>query len=190
MMAWLHRGASRYAERVFEVDHHLRFGQGPVRGPFGLVRPELGYFPARTLRCLSGEREDCGGIIMDPRVQASFLGRATLDLLDLLSESPVDFVEGRPRFGGETRDLEPYLFFAMEEEFGRDRFGRFWTSALPPEAAFQEAFGEPFDLWIMKWFRQYFESPPRGPGVPVHATFLTLLSLGILAGFGVRMGRR
>jgi len=83
-----------------------------------------------------------------------------------------------------------YLFFAIEEEFGPERFGEFWRSGLDPTEAFEAAFGEPLDLWVMRWLRTYLDPSPRGPGVPLQSTLFTILTLGILAGGAVRMGRR
>jgi hypothetical protein len=44
--------------------------------------------------------------------------------------------------------------------------------------------------WIMGWLRRYVDPSPRGPGVPAHGTLITVLTLGILVGGAVRMGRR
>lgn len=187
MMAWLRGGAAQYAEAVFEIDHHLRYAQGPARGPFGVFRRA---FPARTTRCLSGEEDDCLGLILEPQLPLSSPGRSTRGVEELIPESPVDFLARRLVSEEETRGLGRYLFHSLEEEFGPDRFRDFWQSDLPPDAAFQESFGEPLGPWIRDWLLRYLEPSARGPGVPIQATFLTLLSLGILAGGAVRMGRR
>ena len=80
--------------------------------------------------------------------------------------------------------------FGLEEEFGPERFGRFWQSPRSPSEAFEDAFGEPMDLYVMRWAKKYYDPIPRGPGVPVQATLLTFLTLGILAGGALRRGRR
>ena len=190
MMAWLRAGASRFAESVFEIDHHLLLNQGPARGPFGQVRWGFSRLPPKTLSCLSNGREDCLGILLGPDIRLAILRRIPLDYMDLLAGSPVDFVEGYPNWGYGLLGLEPYLFFSIEQEFGSERFGEFWRSPRPPVDAFEAVFGEALDLWVMRWLQQYLDPSPRGPGVPVQATLFTVLALGILAGGAVRMGRR
>jgi hypothetical protein len=190
MMSWLKKGATHFAERPFPVDHHLSYGRGPARGPFGKPGRRVGQLSPRTLHCLAGSRRDCLGLVLDFQVQPIRIGWRSLDIQEFLTDSPVDFLKGYPRVEDELLRVGSYLFFAIEEEFGPERFGEFWRSGLEPTEAFEAAFGEPLDLWVMRWLRTYLDPSPRGPGVPMQSTLFTLLTLGILAGGAVRMGRR
>ena len=102
----------------------------------------------------------------------------------------MDFLQRFPRIQQELPGLDAFLLFALEEEFGTDRFGAFWRSPQEPAEAFHEAFGEPMGAWVMRWLRSYMDPTPRGPGVPAQATLFSLLALGLLAGVAVRYGRR
>ena len=48
----------------------------------------------------------------------------------------------------------------------------------------------PGKTFAMRWLRTYLDPSPRGPGVPLQSTLFTILTLGIMAGGAVRMGRR
>ena len=190
IMEWLRKGASRFAELPFSADHYLLYGQGPIRGPYGRGLWRMGIVSPGVLRCLAGLRDDCRHLVMDLETDPVPLGWTTLKLQEFLADSPVDFLEVRPYAEDRIMGLAPFLFFAMQEDFGPERFGEFWRSPLDPPSAFEEAFGEPMDLWVMGWLRGYADPSPRGPGVPVQSTLLTLLALGILAGGAVGMARR
>ena len=190
VMEWLKRGGSRFADLTNPPEWDSFYDGGPVRGPFGKTRTGFGGVFPRPLRCLSGEREDCLGLVMDFEALPAHLGWTTIEVPGFLANSPVDFLEGYPRLEDEILTLEYDFLSAVQERFGRERFGGFWRSPLDPPAAFQEAFGESMDLWIMGWLRSRMEPSPRGPGVPLQATLFTLLALGVLAGGAVRMGRR
>ena len=156
-------------------------GQRRARAPFGAPDFLARGFSVQGLSCLQGVRSACLDIVLNP---------SPSDRFAVTEGSPVDFHETGGRRGYHFWSLEIHLFSAMERAFGADRFGDFWRSPLEPEAAFREAFGEPMDLWVMKWIRSYLRPTPRGPGVPVQATLLAFLTLGILAGAAVRMARR
>ncbi|MFC1791619.1 hypothetical protein ACFL0I_04040 [Gemmatimonadota bacterium] len=187
---WLRRGASGFGSRVYTFDHTRQFSRGPARRSFGRVGPFSSNDPV-GFGCLAGVREACEKMTMPQGAETGvfYYGSPELDYDAFLTESPVDFLENYPSNHHHLFGYEDYIFFALEEEFGPQRFGRFWTSDLPPAQAFESAFGEPFDLWMMGWARKYFDPLDRGPRLPVQATLLTFLSLGILAGGAIFMGR-
>jgi len=190
ILAWLRSGASSFGARPYPVDYHLQLGRGPARGPFGKPSRGIGLLPPRSLNCLAGDQRACEEIVLSFEVRSISTNGIPLAVQDFLSGSPVDFLGGFPRLQPELLGLEQYLFFAMEDEFGPDRFGEFWRSTLEPAEAFEEAFGEPLGGWVMGWLRSHMDPSPRGPGVPFQATVYSLLALGLLAGLAARIGRR
>jgi hypothetical protein len=137
-----------------------------------------------------GDEEACLGIVLDFQTVPLRWSGQNLDVPELLAGSPVDFLERFPNLRHESLVPGLYLLFAMESEFGSRPFGEFWRSPLPPAEAFEEAFGEPLEAWVMRMLRSYVAPSPVGPGVPLQAAAYTLLTFGFLAGFAVRAGRR
>jgi len=88
--------------------------------------------------------------------------------------------------GGE----ETGLLFRLEEEFGEERFREFWTSDQDVEVAFQAAFGEPVEEWLVRWAQARWGELDLGPRIPLQATLLSFLSLGLFMGLALVMGRR
>ena len=82
------------------------------------------------------------------------------------------------------------VFRALETEFGPDRFQAFWTSPLPVPDAFHSAFGVPVERWVMGFGRSHLGSLNRGPEVHPGTMLLSLLTLGILFGGALHVGRR
>jgi hypothetical protein len=82
------------------------------------------------------------------------------------------------------------LLYDLEEEFGRERFSRFWTSDADVEEAFLSAFGEPPEEWLMRWAQARWGHLRVGPGIPFQAGFLSFLTLGLFTGLALFMGRR
>lgn len=190
IMEWLKAGASSLAEDVLPVDHQRDYGQGPIRGPFGKRRGSFLRATPSTLKCLDGASEECLALITRFYPRLVYSGAIRWNLGDLLADSPVDFIKNLSVFEGGLMGLDRIFFVTLEEEFGPERFGTFWRSELEPTAAFEEAFAQPLDLWVMEWLRRYRDPSRRGPGVPVQSTLFSLLALGLLAGGAVRMGRR
>jgi hypothetical protein len=48
-------------------------------------------------------------------------------------------------------------------EFGFERFGQFWKSTAPPDAAFASAMGVTLDAWTQRWMRRTFGDVPQRP---------------------------
>jgi hypothetical protein len=82
------------------------------------------------------------------------------------------------------------LLFDLEEEFGSERFARFWSSDQDVEEAFQAAFGLPAEEWLFRWAHARWGHLEVGPGIPLDALMLTFLTLGAFVGLGLYMGRR
>jgi hypothetical protein len=89
-------------------------------------------------------------------------------------------------FGG----MRARVLYDLEEEFGSERFARFWTSDLEVEEAFRGVYGEPVEEWLVRWAQARWGPLKVGPQVPLQATFLSFLTLGLFTGLGLYMGRR
>ena len=104
--------------------------------------------------------------------------------------SPVAFRSGgagsRVGFGG----TGARLLYDLEEEFGTERFARFWSSELDVEEAFQTAFGEPVEEWLVRWAQARWGNLMVGPRMPLQATLLSFLTLGLFVGLALFIGRR
>lgn len=82
------------------------------------------------------------------------------------------------------------LLYDLEEEFGPERFARFWKSDQDVETAFEAAFGKPIEDWLMGWLQARWGVPEVGAGVPLQASLLSFLTVGLFAGLALYMGRR
>ncbi len=73
---------------------------------------------------------------------------------------------------------------------GRDRFARFWTSDLPVDSAFANAFGIPIEDWTMQWARAQFGIPRRGPNAPLSSTLFSLSIAGLFVAVAAAFATR
>ncbi len=187
---WLGKGGYRYAEDPW----------GPGAGAsYRLEAPELRRIGVRTLprlstdgvACASGSREGCRGALLAAtgfeEVGASTLGigedrhpSRSLRAFRMRS-SPWGMT-----FGGAGRTV----LSDLEAEFGSERFRRFWTSDQDVMEAFEEAFGLPFEDWLLGWARVRWGDADVGPTVPIQAGLLTFLTAGLLAGGALMVDRR
>lgn len=192
--SWLEEGAFRFSNGIPDGALFLYFpADRPSRGPFGALTFLSRPLTPKGLACLQGVPDACLEAVLEPELignPTETANRYVPELRSFVAESPVDFHQTPWSIQYQFGPFETYLFSALEEEFGSDRFGRFWRSQEGPEVAFREAFGQPMDEWVMAWIRGYLWTAPRGPGVPFQATILTFLTLGILAGGAIRMARR
>ena len=190
ILNWLKGGGALFGQRTgLDRRLHLLPHQGRARGPFGLWTRYLGISP-RGMACLAGVEETCRAIFLRPGRERDSWRLGPWSIQSEMGATPVDFFGSR--FLGLDSDLgslDEYVLDLLEQDFGRDRFRTFWQSSLPVPDAFQSAFGVSPEHWIMKLGRSHFGSMDRGPGVPLQASLLTLLTLGTLLGAASRAGR-
>lgn len=133
-----------------------------------LSREEIARFrqqvPLRGLKCLRGQRDVC----------AESVASLEMTQTELEQFHPMTGVP-RLMFG------EGALLAKVEEDFGPERFERFWRSELP----FQEAFEQTFDVQLGDWVYDWVQ--PLGhlrAGARLNAVsiLLTLLLVGAVAG--------
>jgi hypothetical protein len=190
VMEWLRRGGFLFGVGV-NRDQYAG-GRGPLRGVFGLrIGRSYRYeVSPRALACLGDDRDACRALFLFPKEEGLSWGGRRIDQEWYLDRSAADFLVSR---WGSDQDLGVFGEFVLadlEGDFGSEKFGAFWRSEKGVGEAFLEAFGEPPGEWLKSWAWRHYGEIDRGPGVPVKATFFTFLTLGILAGGAVYMGRR
>ncbi len=129
--------------------------------------------------CLTGDEQACRNSVLNAERPVS---------LGLGDDVPA-FLH-RDLSGGAFYTFEESLFYDLEQEFGRDAFGRFWTSDQDVETAFHAAFGLPIGAWVMGWARARLGVYRMGPMPSLEAI---LISLGVISFFltiAIAMGTR
>ncbi len=78
----------------------------------------------------------------------------------------------------------------LEAEFGGERFARFWTSDQDVEEAFAAAFGEPIEMWTMRWAQDRMGAQKAGPSTDLLSVLLTLVTLLACVGIATATATR
>jgi hypothetical protein len=170
---WLERGGIRFGAYHDPATgwETLRENYRPGMLRFG-QRPRWAL-PLRGQACLAGRTDVCAQAVLAP---------------DTVNADPRDSEYAMES----TRWLvfgEQRMFAALEQQFGKERFARFWMSHQPPEAAFQAAFGVELGDWLHQWMQPigYLAAGARLEGGSI---FMTLILLGMLAGGVVLTAQR
>lgn len=188
--AWLRRGAADFASGVNLEGRRFLLSNWGGRGPFGLFQRLSGISP-RGMACLAGDEAKCEDAFL--RSAPAGGGRARDGWLrgSPVEGSPVDFIEYRYRVTGpDFGFLDEHLLAGLEEEFGRERFRRFWRSDDPVPGAFLAAFGVSAGAWTRSWTQRHLGRMERGPTVPLPASVISLATVGLFAAAAGFMGRR
>ena len=164
-------------------------GSGERRAIFGLGTRSLwtrGSPDAEA--CLAGKPEGCLRAVSGrPTLRSlTWTGEAEVIIDNSGSISQIPEYGYYLPFGGK----EFSLFWELEREFGAGLFQEFWQSGLPVEEAFQDAFGVGLADWVMNWAQGLMGVSKVGPVVPVEAAFLSFLTIGLLSGAALFLGRR
>lgn len=189
--AWLERGAYAFAlgGRGFRDSGDVSSSFPPAwRSAFG-ARGGWG-FSADGAACLAGKVDGCRRAVL-------------LDRLERSGESRPEWRGTRDLPGGgrvtriqELRFDSPFagrsfgLLQDLEEEFGQDRFQRFWSSEETVDGAFETSFRVPLSEWLVSWALGGGEGKTGTPVVPLNASLLSLLVMGGFGGLAVWFGRR
>jgi hypothetical protein len=187
---WLRRGGAAFASgsNIYRRSDLIRM-RGNIRRLFG----GLGYFynlSAVGLGCLGGLAPACLTTFQGDSRPFQPWVRNIQGLRDKAADSPVDFLSSRWRIQGHLGGYEEYMFESLEMEFGPDRFEAFWNSEQPVLEAFQEAFGLPAEEWVMAWAQKLYGTLDRGPSVPLNASLLTFLTIGLFAALAASVAIR
>ncbi len=180
--AWLRLGAAQFGMRYAESRNPFGAPSGSslermLRAPFGgrgITRNPGAH------NCLAGDEQACGNSVLDAKLPAASLG---------LGDDVPAFLH-RDLWGGAFYTFEESLLYDLEQEFGRDAFGRFWRSGQDVETAFQAAFGLPIGEWVLSWAQARLGVYRMGPMPSLEAI---LISLGVISFFltiAIAMGTR
>jgi len=181
---WLRNDGSRLAWSPWLDGRGMFPPISDHRGPFGEwdrtrydVRGSFGRESMVGEGCLAGRIDACRHAVlgrtanMDPRYISPLTHpESYIELEEWISSGDS---RRRQPFAGRERTWMGDL----EAEFGRDRFARFWTSDQTVEDAFTAAFGEPIEVWTMRWAQDRIGIQKAGPSVDLLSVLLTLVAL-------------
>ena len=104
---------------------------------------------APGIRCMVGDPESC----VESVLHSAYTTAPDPGVPHDLTVSPSML---RPEEVTLATARAPADFFLSDiiRDQGRERFRRFWSSELPLEAAFQQAFGEPLGKWTARWAKR------------------------------------
>lgn len=135
-------------------------------------------------RCLTGVATLCEEVFLDPRPG----NRRGTGGRSVAVTSAASFSQGVGN--GPFPAQNPYLLSDLEREFGRDAFGRFWTSELDVSAAFEAAFGVDLGEWLVGWLDEGPGIEPATPAPTLSATLGSLLLISLMTGLATFRQRR
>ncbi len=192
---WLRDGGYRLAQE--RVSYEARRQLELFRERYDWMRifgARVGYrFSIDAETCLAGDADACERSILDianPRSDGREFYASRFEIPASQVDMPVSYYDYRyfPEiYGGFDRG-----FLAdIETEFGPDRFQRFWTSEEELAEAFESAFGVPLGDWVMSWAQERLGKIETTPTLPLQASSLSILIMGLLAALvGVVAQRR
>ena len=161
------------------ADHRGTFGEWDTRG-----RDFASFYGRESAvgeGCLAGRAEACRRAVLD---RTAYVEPESYPEIERWISSGVS--RGGMPFGG--RELT--WMADLEAEFGRDGFTRFWTSDQPVEEAFVAAFGEPIELWTMRWAQDRLGYQKAGPSTDLLSVLLTLATLAACVGVATATATR
>ena len=74
---------------------------------------------------------------------------------------------------------ETHLLYDLMEQFGPEKFQRFWKSDLALEAAFERVYGMQLTAWMSGWARQFVRPAGNTRRIPLILTLIAAGSLGL-----------
>ncbi len=193
---WLRDGGYRLAQE--QVSYEAQRGLEQHREWYGFDRVfgiRLGYyrFSIDAEACLAGDAEACERSILDiadPRSDGREFYASRFGIPASQVDMPVSYYDYR-YFWGSYGGFGRALLADIETEFGPERFQRFWTSDEELAEAFQVAFGVPLGDWVMKWAQERLGKIETTPTLPLRASSLSILVMGLFAALvGVVAQRR
>jgi hypothetical protein len=132
--------------------------------------------------CLSGDARRCREALLG--VGESPSGRVALDGVLVTSRADDWFWREWPP------PVATRLLAMLEEEYGRERFARFWGSAEDVEQAFRTSFDTRLEFWAMQSLQRIYGRAPTGPRLEAGTLLLSFSALGLLVGVAIAANRR
>ncbi len=133
------------------------------------------FMSSNAIACIGGEAARCSAGVEAEEV-ATKDGRAWRhQVIDARNFAP--YRGWYSYWNGHFGPAESWLVSDMVREFGRTRFGAFWTSPADVDTAFAQATGTPFDTWVQRWAQRQYGHDDLGPVLPARAWWAGLLVL-------------
>jgi hypothetical protein len=181
--AWLEAGGLALAARAGEPVEQIALWRGR-RLPLG-VSVFAGSGTVDVDRCMTGRADGCTRLLLQPDLARDWATRGRL----VVQRSPAASVGEISPYRAWMPEHAFYLY-DLEAEFGREAFGRFWTSRAPVEEAFVSAFGMEIGAWTVAWLDRSVGLDDNGPGLPRSASTGTLLTVALLLAVAYAAQRR
>ena len=181
---WLLNGGHRLAfeQTSFQARQRLesyRESYGFMRA-FG-IRGGYSWSSVDSEACLAGDPEACERSIADivsPLRDGREFYAARFGIPVSKVDMPVSYYDQSYRF---YMGFERAFLADVETHFGPERFQEFWTSDQEFEVAFQSAFGVSLGDWVMDWAQDRLGEIELTPALPLQASALSLLIMGLFA---------
>ena len=160
------------------------------REVFGTPNLAFGYLPTRMDydRCFAGVTMGCAEMFVHPALVNAFDGPGSVSGRTARSHWPASAVQGRSIF--EPADY--HVAADLAEEFGRERFRRWWVAEGDVAEAFEASFGVDVGTWNLRRIGGFVTISRPGPSVSqagfVGGVLLLALS-SIIAGLWARRRR-
>jgi hypothetical protein len=192
---WLRRGGYRLGFLTLEAPHRA---EGPEpwtrRGAFGTRgRWYAGFMLSPVAeKCLAGDVDACRRAVLSPPGPTRTMWLPAPHDVSDNTAFPVAFRFSRHSYTVEAifAGREISLLHDLARAFGPGAFEAFWTSNLPVEDAFRDAFGLPLGQWVLDWATERLGKRDPRPTVPMQATLLSGMAALLLAGAALFLGRK
>jgi hypothetical protein len=200
VLAWLARGGYatalgrsrsilRYPDSELSSRAFLELSEVSPRALLALGRRVLWYRGSPEAEaCLAGKVQGCRTVLLEGMASSWWSGGRQEGNI----EDSLGLVTRIPEHGFQLpfEGREYGLLWDLEAEFGPERFQIFWGSELGMEEAFRSAFGVGAPEWVMAWGQKRLGRSKVGATVPAKAAALSFLTIGVLAGGALLLGRR
>ena len=195
---WLAEGGTAMAvtlepSRPESYTFSSRWGMGFVRRlKFGLMmigRQPIGAFRSVAQeQCFAGLSEGCAKLFLSPGSELSLHASDEdwSELPEVLAATPLSAVNGY----SSMQPADYHVVADLVEEFGAERFERWWTADGSAEEAFRAAFGVPAGEWYAERVARLIEVTGPGPSLRANGLAGAFLILALAAVVGGAWARR
>ena len=196
--AWLARGGTAMATTLEPSDTSsftfsslwgLGFARRVEVGIMLWDRPPL--MSGRTValeRCFAGVAEGCATLFLEPGSEASVrtFGNETSGSEVLQAATPLSAIQSSSAMW----PADSHVVADLVEEFGVERFERWWTAEGSTDQAFLAAFGVPAGEWYARRVARLITVVPPGPSLRPNGLAWSVVILALAAVIGGAWARR
>jgi hypothetical protein len=168
---WLNNGGYEFAAgpaNTIPAPNYFYYGMYGARyGTGGSIAAEA---------CRAGETEQCA---------AAFTNNGRRAGLTRLAAYETGLYTQYWSIGHNDEGLLAYI----DQEFGGEKFEKFWKSDAAPESAFGSAFGVPLATWMQQWTQRTYGSITPSPRMSAKTILFSLLTLAFLIYVSIRFAQ-